>query len=145
MVAKVKAVCVSEKKGVVKKPVREIHVKPNHGIKNDAHAGEVHMQVSLLASESVNKLRRKMPNLEAGVFAENILTSGIILHELPVGTKLRVGKALLEITQIGKECHNEGCAIRQQTGDCVMPHEGIFAAVLEEGTIKSEDKIEVEK
>jgi len=142
--AKVNAVCISEIKGVIKTPVPEIFVKKDHGVVGDAHAGEWHRQVSLLANESVDKLRDKMPGLDAGVFAENILTSGICLYELPVGTRLRVGGALLEVTQIGKMCHNDGCAIKQQTGDCVMPREGIFAVVIEEGVIKPEDPIEVE-
>ena len=138
------AVCISDIKGIIKKPVPEIFVKINHGVVGDAHAGEWHRQVSLLASESVDKLREKMPSLDAGVFAENILTSGICLYELPIGTKMRVGAALLEVTQIGKECHNDGCAIKRQTGDCVMPREGIFAEVLEEGAIKPGDEIRVE-
>ena len=135
------AVCVSDIKGVIKKPVPGIHVRINHGVVGDAHAGEWHRQVSLLADESVDKLRGKVPGLNAGVFAENILTRGLCLCELPIGTKLRVGEALMEVTQIGKECHNSGCAIKKQTGDCVMPREGIFAAVLEEGAIKPGDEI----
>jgi len=138
------AVCISDVKGVIKTPVDEIYVKIDHGIIGDAHAGDWHRQVSLLASESVGKLREKIPDLEAGVFAENILTSGICLYELPVGTKLEIGEALLEVTQIGKVCHNEGCAIKKQTGDCVMPREGIFASVVREGKIKPGDEIEVE-
>jgi len=85
-----------------------------------------------------------MPTIEAGAFAENILTSGICLHKLPIGTKLHIGEALLEVTQIGKECDNDGCAIKRQTGDCVMPREGIFAAVLKEGAIKPGNEIEAE-
>jgi len=139
------AVCISETKGVIKTAVDEIYVKVNHGALGDAHAGEWHRQVSLLASESVDKLRDKVPNLEAGVFAENILTHGVCLYELPIGTKLNVGTARLEVTQIGKECHNDGCAIKRQTGDCVMPREGIFASVLKDGVIKPGDTIEVEK
>ena len=134
----------SDTKGVIKTPVDEIYVKVNHGIVGDAHAGDWHRQVSLLASESVDKLREKMPDIEAGVFAENILTSGICLYELPVGTKLRIGTVLLEVTQIGKECHNDGCAIKRQTGDCVMPREGIFVSVLQEGIIKPGDEIILE-
>ncbi|MCL2366352.1 MAG: MOSC domain-containing protein [Oscillospiraceae bacterium] len=141
--AKVSAVCISDIKGVIKKPVSEIFVKIDHGIEGDAHAGQWHRQVSLLGDESVDKLRAQMPNLKAGVFAENILTSGICLYELPIGTKLRIGQALLSVTQIGKECHNQGCAIKRQTGDCVMPREGIFAQVIEEGAIKAGDEIEV--
>ena len=143
VIASVVAVCTSEIKGVVKKPAPELRVKVNHGIIGDAHAGDWHRQVSLLASESVDKLRSIMPDIEAGAFAENILTRGICLFELPVGTKLRIGKVLLEVTQIGKECHNDGCAIKRQTGDCVMPREGIFTAVLEEGIIRPGDEIEV--
>jgi len=139
----VTAVCVSDVKGVIKKPVPEIFVKTDHGVVGDAHAGDWIRQVSLLADESVDKLREKMPELSAGVFAENILTRGICLYELPVGTRMRAGGALLEVTQIGKQCHNAGCAIKRQTGDCVMPREGIFASVLEDGVIKPGDSIEV--
>ena len=141
--ATVLAVCISEAKGEIKTPVPEIFVKIKHGIIGDAHAGDWHRQVSLLADESVDKLRDRIDGLTAGVFAENILTRGISLCELPIGTKMRVGDALLEVTQIGKECHNSGCAIKKQTGDCVMPREGIFTAVLEEGAIKPGDTIEV--
>ena len=140
----VTAVCISDIKGVIKKPVPEIFVKKNHGIVGDAHAGDWHRQISLLADESVDKLREKMPDLDAGVFAENILTKGICLYELPIGTRLRAGQALLEVTQIGKICHNAGCAIKQQTGDCVMPREGIFTEVIEEGAIKPGDDINIE-
>lgn len=138
----VTAVCISDKKGVQKRPVPAITVKKNHGIEGDAHAGDWHRQISLLGEESVDKLRSHFPNLPAGAFAENILTKGIVLYELPIGTKLRVGQTLLEVTQIGKECHNS-CAIKKVTGDCVMPREGIFAIVLEEGTIQADDAIEV--
>jgi MOSC domain-containing protein YiiM len=138
--ASVKAVCISEEKGVVKNPVPSAALKIDHGLVGDAHAGTWHRQVSLLGAESVAKV--KLPDLEPGVFAENILTEGLILYELPVGTKLRVGTALLEITQIGKECHT-GCAIRQKTGDCVMPREGVFAVVLEEANVSAGDSIEV--
>ena len=141
--ASVVAVCISEAKGEIKTAVPEIYVKSNFGIEGDAHAGEWHRQVSLLATESVDKLRERIPDLEAGVFAENVLTKGICLYELPIGTKLHIGEALLEVTQIGKECHNDGCAIKRQTGDCVMPREGIFAAVLKEGLIKPGDNIDV--
>jgi MOSC domain-containing protein YiiM len=140
--ATVTAVCISDIKGVQKHPVQEIQVKKDHGIIGDAHAGDWHRQVSLLGEESVDKLRSILPDLPPGVFAENILTKGIILYELPIGTKLRVGETLLEITQIGKECHL-GCAIRQKTGDCVMPREGVFAVVLEEGAIRAGDSVSI--
>jgi MOSC domain-containing protein YiiM len=140
--ASVKAVCISEKKGVVKHAVPEISVKINHGIEGDAHAGDWHRQISLLGDESVDKMRQHIPSLKAGAFAENILTEGLVLYQLPVGTKLRVGPTLLEVTQIGKECH-AACAIKTVTGDCVMPREGIFAVVLEEGVIKAGDAVEI--
>lgn len=140
--AKVIAVCISEKKGTMKHPVDSVQLKKEHGIIGDAHAGNWHRQVSLLADESVEKMREKFPDIPVGAFAENILTDGIELCTLPIGTKLRIGETLLEVTQIGKECHAD-CAIRQQVGDCVMPREGIFAIVLEEGSIKAGDTIEV--
>lgn len=140
--AVVTAVCISEKKGVQKHTVPEISVKLKHGIEGDAHAGDWHRQVSLLGEESVDKMRQHFPDIKAGAFAENILTKGLVLYELPIGTKLRIGGALLEVTQIGKECHL-GCEIRKITGDCVMPREGIFTIVLEEGTIKAGDNIEI--
>ena len=136
------AVCVSEKKGERKHPVPEITLRCGHGIVGDAHAGNWHRQVSLLAQESVEKMKAVFPDIPVGAFAENILTEGLTLYTLPVGTRLRVGEVLLEVTQIGKECHAH-CAIRQQVGDCVMPREGIFAIVLEEGTIRAGDAITV--
>ena len=140
--ARVLAVCTSERKGEKKRPVETIQLKIDHGIVGDAHAGNWHRQVSLLANESVDKMRDRGLTLEAGDFAENILTEGVTLRTLPVGTRLRVGEALLEITQIGKECHSD-CAIKQKVGVCVMPAEGVFAIVREEGTVKAGDTIEV--
>ena len=140
--AKVIAVCISEKKGTMKHPVESVQLKKEHGIVGDAHAGNWHRQVSLLADESVEKMRAKFPDIPIGAFAENILTEGIELCTLPIGTKLRIGETLLEVTQIGKECHAD-CAIRQQVGDCVMPREGIFAIVLEEGIVKAGDAISI--
>ena len=140
--ASVVAVCISERKGTQKHAVPEIQLKIDHGIVGDAHAGNWHRQVSLLAQESVEKMKAVFPDIPVGAFAENILTEGLTLYTLPVGTRLQVGEVLLEVTQIGKECHAH-CAIRQQVGDCVMPREGIFAIVLEEGTIRSGDTITV--
>ena len=137
------AVCISEKKGTVKHPVPEIQLKIDHGIVGDAHAGNWHRQVSLLADESVERMRQRFPDIPTGAFAENILTQGIALSKLPIGTKLRVGQVLLQVTQIGKECHAD-CAIRRQVGDCVMPREGIFTKVLEEGSIRPGDEITIE-
>ena len=141
--ASVVAVCISEQKGTQKHEVPEIRLKKEHGIVGDAHAGNWHRQVSLLGTESVDKLRAVLPDIPHGAFAENILTEGITLYELPIGTRLRVGGALLEVTQIGKECHKD-CAIRQQIGDCVMPHKGIFARVLMGGAVRPGDPVTVE-
>ena len=140
--ASVVAVCISEQKGTQKHEVPEIQLKIDHGIVGDAHAGNWHRQVSLLAQESVEKMKAVFPDIPVGAFAENSLTEGLTLFTLPVGTRLRVGEVLLEVTQIGKECHAH-CAIRQQVGDCVMPREGIFTIVLEEGTIRAGDTITV--
>lgn len=139
---KVISVNISEKKGTIKTPVPSIALKKNHGIIGDAHAGNWHRQVSLLAIESLNKMKDKIPSLKPGDFAENIMTEGIILHTLPIGTILEIGECQLEVTQIGKECH-KGCEIRSITGECIMPTEGIFAIVKKEGEIFPEDKIRI--
>jgi len=139
--AQVLAVCISEKKGERKKPVEAVELRENHGIVGDGHAGDWHRQVSLLAQESIDKMRALGLDVNAGDFAENITTSGIDLVSLPIGARLQVGETLLEVTQIGKECHTR-CAIFYQAGDCVMPKEGIFARVITGGTIKPGDGIE---
>lgn len=141
--AKVTAVNISEKKGIRKHPVPSVYLKHAHGIIGDAHAGNWHRQISLLADESVDAMRSltAIP-LDAGVFAENINTRGIDLKALPIGTRLKIGPAELEVTQIGKECHND-CAIKKAAGKCVMPTEGIFAIVIKEGPVKAGDEIEV--
>ena len=141
--AKVKAVCISEKKGEQKHPVDEVLLKVDHGIVGDAHAGNWHRQVSLLAAESVAKVQKALNfELKSGDFAENILTEGIELFTLPIGTKLQIGEAVGEVTQIGKECH-QGCAIRELAGDCVMPREGIFVKVIQEGKVRAGDEIKI--
>ena len=140
--AEIVAVCVSSEKGTVKKPVSEICLEEGFGIVGDAHGGNWHRQVSLLGEESVDKVRAAVPDIGPGAFAENILTRGIVLYNLPVGTKLKAGETVLQITQIGKECHY-GCAIRKLTGDCVMPREGVFAIVVHGGRIHPGDRIEV--
>ena len=134
------AVCISEAKGERKRPVPWITLQKEHGVFGDAHAGDWHRQVSLLASESIDKMRALGLSVSAGDFAENITTIGIDLVALPVGSRLTIGAALLEVTQIGKECHTR-CAIYHQAGDCVMPKEGIFARVLHGGEIKPGDRI----
>ena len=128
---------ISFQKGEKKNPVDSLELVPKHGIVGDAHSGDWHRQVSLLADEDIDLMRRKGIELNFGDFAENITTRGIELYTLPVGTRLNVGDAVLEVTQIGKECHN-GCAIRAQVGDCIMPRRGIFAKVVKGGRITSE-------
>jgi MOSC domain-containing protein YiiM len=139
------AVCISDVRGVQKKPMDVIHCEQGRGIREDAHAGNWHRQVSLLAEESVETMRARAKGMTIGPgdFAENILTRGIDLRNLPVGTRLRAGTGvLLEVTQIGKECH-QGCAIFQAAGDCVMPREGIFCIVVTGGAIRAGDRIDV--
>jgi MOSC domain-containing protein YiiM len=142
--ARIVSVNVSEVKGVPKREVEKIRLIPGHGVEGDAHAGAWHRQVSLLAEESIDRMRAMgLHDLAHGAFGENIDTLGVDLCALPVGTKLRVGGALLEITQIGKDCHNGGCAIRKATGQCVMPTDGVFAVVIEGGEVRSGDGIEI--
>ena len=140
--AYVEVVCISEKKGVVKQEQKEIFLKVDWGIENDAHAGNWHRQVSLLAGESIDSVKEMLPTLKNGAFAENIVTRKIDLTVLEVGDRLQIGETvILEITQIGKECHNSECAIKKLTGDCIMPREGIFSRVIKGGTIKAKDAI----
>lgn len=138
----VAAVCLSAAKGQQKTSVAQGELRVGHGLVGDAHAGDWHRQVSLLALESVEKMRRLGLEVGAGAFAENITTTGLDLAALPIGSRLSVGPALLEVTQIGKECHSR-CAIYHQAGDCVMPKEGIFARVLRGGTIQPGDAVAV--
>lgn len=143
MTGRVAAVNISEKKGQVKKPVDRGVLVKDFGLEGDAHGGSWHRQVSLLAQESIDKMKALgIVGLCTGKFAENITTEGIELHTLGVGTRLKAGEAVLEISQIGKECHR-GCEILKQVGKCIMPTEGIFARVIEGGEIKPGDKIEV--
>lgn len=140
--AEVVSVNISEKKGTVKHEVDEIRLKINHGIVGDAHAGNWHRQISLLAEESIDTMRENGIELVNGIFAENINTVGIDLKNLPVGTWLKVGETVIEVTQIGKECHND-CEIKKKVGKCVMPTEGIFAIVIKEGIVRKGDIIEI--
>ncbi len=140
--AQVVSVNISEKKGTVKKAVPEIRLRLRHGIEGDAHAGDWHRQISLLAEESADKMRALLPDLQPGAFAENINTRGVDLKRLPVGTRLRLGETVVEVTQIGKQCHS-GCEIKKATGTCVMPTEGIFAVVVREGRVRKGDPIEI--
>jgi cyclic pyranopterin phosphate synthase len=133
---------VSAAKGERKKPVPEAILREEHGIVDDAHAGDWHRQVSLLAQESIDKMVAKGLDVGPGDFAENITTSGIEVFTLPIGTVLDLGEALVRVTQIGKECHSR-CAIYEQAGDCVMPREGIFVRVLRGGRVAPGDRVQV--
>jgi MOSC domain-containing protein YiiM len=131
---------------MVKKQVERITVKQDWGIVDDAHAGKWHRQVSLLAGESIDQVKEQLPGLRHGSFAENIVTRDIDLSGLQVGDRLILGtEVVLEITQIGKECHNQGCAVKRKTGDCIMPREGLFARVICSGTVKPGDTIMQQK
>lgn len=136
------AVCTSKNKGERKKNVGQANLLIGLGLEGDAHAGFKHRQVSLLALESIEKMRQKGLDVHPGDFAENITTQGLNLPTLPIGTKLKIGETLLEVSQIGKECHNR-CNIYYQAGDCVMPREGIFAIVVTGGKVATGDIIEV--
>lgn len=144
MSGRVLSVNISEKKGMRKTPVSEIVLKEAYGVEGDAHASsEWHRQVSLLAIESIEKMRRSGLDVHPGDFAENITTTGVDLLSLPVGRKIVIGDSVeLEISQHGKECHTR-CAIYYQAGDCVMPSEGIFARVTRGGTIRTGDPVDI--
>lgn len=142
-IGKVISINISEKKGTIKKPIEKGMFKQNHGLVGDAHAGEWHRQISLLGIESIEKTRKQgIDGLTPGVFAENLTTEGMVLYELPVGTKLKIGDTIQEVTQIGKKCH-KGCEIKTKVGDCVMPREGIFTKIIKDGEVKCGDKIEI--
>lgn len=142
MKGKVVSIAISKHKGTKKEPVQEVKLIEDYGIEGDAHAGTWHRQVSLLASESISMARDGGLEVGYGDFAENIATEGIDWLQVPIGSKIRIGDVELEITQIGKECHQR-CAIFYMAGDCIMPTKGIFARVLKGGKIKVGDPIEV--
>ncbi len=142
VLGKVSGINISEKKGVVKEPISSGEFIADFGLKGDAHAGKWHRQVSLLAQESIDKMTATgVKGLCSGKFAENITTEGVILHELPVGTRLKIGETVQEVSQIGKECH-DGCEIKKTVGQCIMPKEGIFTKVIVGGVIHVGDQIE---
>ena len=137
------AVCISEKKGTKKRDIGICKLIEHFGLEGDAHAGKWHRQVSLLARESADIMRKKGLDIEDGDFGENIVTEGIELKSLPVGTVLKIGEGIIiKVTQIGKLCHDR-CAIYYKAGDCIMPREGIFAEILAGGTIKAGDEITI--
>jgi len=140
--AKILGVCTSEKKGVQKVNVGKIELVENHGLKGDAHAGDWHRQVSLLSWEKIEDFKNRGGQVKDGDFGENLIVQGIDLAKLPVGTKLKINEIELEVTQIGKECHQH-CAIYHAVGDCIMPREGIFARVLSGGIVQINDEINI--
>jgi MOSC domain-containing protein YiiM len=143
-VAKITSINISVKKGTFKQPVDRAELRVDHGIVGDAHAGNWHRQISLLAQESIDKMTALgLDDLTPGKFAENLTTEGIGLYTLPVGTILRLGSCRVEVTQIGKECHQH-CEIYKKVGQCIMPHEGIFVRVLTPGEIAVGDEVVVE-
>ncbi len=141
---KIHAICISDARGTQKYQKNQIHFIKDYGLEGDAHAGNWHRQVSLLGLEKIEAFRKKGAQVDFGAFGENLVVEGFDFRSLPTGTLLRVGDVLLEITQIGKECHTH-CAIYQQTGDCIMPREGVFARVLESGMVTVGDEMVMEE
>ncbi len=139
---KVMAVCISKKRGTSKININEAKLITGYGIERDAHAGIWHRQVSLLSYDKVEEFRKKGAGVEDGAFGENLLVEGIDFKTLPVGTRIVCGEVILEMTQVGKECHSR-CGIYKQVGDCIMPREGVFARVIRGGTIKVGDGLYV--
>lgn len=138
----VKAVCTSEIKGIQKSETDSIVLKPDWGIESDAHAGHWHRQVSLLSYEKIQEFNERGAGVGNGAFGENIVVEGFDLKSLPIGTRFKSGDVVLELTQIGKECHAH-CAIYHKMGDCIMPREGVFCKVIEGGRISPGDSMEV--
>ena len=132
---KVLAICISEKKGTLKNEISEAKFIEDFGIENDAHAGKWHRQVSLLEFNKIDEFRKKGANVDFGAFGENLVVEGIELHTLPIGQLIQIGDVLLEVTQIGKKCHDK-CQIYYQVGECIMPKNGIFTKVLKGGSVK---------
>ena len=137
------AVCISKEKGTAKRPVDSALLIVDHGLEHDAHAGNWHRQVSLLSLKKIEDFKKRGAIVRFGDFGENLVVSGIDFVTLPVGTRLTAGEVLLEISQIGKECHTR-CAIYHSMGECIMPTQGVFAKVLHGGTLKAGDVMEVE-
>ena len=136
----IRGICISPRRGTAKYPVETAKIVPDWGIEEDAHGGKWHRQISLLALEKIEAFREKGADVDFAAFGENLIVEGYDFKNLPVGTRFRCGKVLLEMTQIGKECHSH-CQIYQRMGECIMPHEGVFAVVLEGGTIHVGDEL----
>ena len=137
----IKGICISEKRGTAKHEIEEAILAKDWGIQGDAHAGHWHRQVSLLSDEKIEEFRKKGADIELGAFGENLIVSGYDFRNLAVGTRFQCGEAVLEMTQIGKECHSH-CEIYKRMGECIMPREGVFAIVLHGGTIRKGDLLE---
>ena len=137
----IKGICISEKRGTAKHEIEEAILAKDWGIQGDAHAGHWHRQVSLLSYETIEEFREKGADIELGAFGENLIVSGYDFRNLAVGTRFQCGEAVLEMTQIGKECHSH-CEIYKRMGECIMPREGVFAIVLHGGTIRKGDLLE---
>ena len=141
---KILALCISEKKGTLKTEINEANFIEDFGIENDAHEGKWHRQVSLLEFNKIDEFRKKGANVDFGAFGENIVLEGIELHTLPIGQLIKIGDVLLEVTQIGKKCHDK-CQIYYQVGECIMPKNGIFTKVLKGGKVKVGDECSLVK
>ena len=137
----IKGICISEKRGTAKHEIEEAILAKDWGIQGDAHAGHWHRQVSLLSYEKIEEFRKKGADIELGAFGENLIVSGYDFRNLAVGTRFQCGEDVLEMTQIGKECHSH-CEIYKRMGECIMPREGVFAIVLHGGTIRKGDLLE---
>lgn len=137
----IKGICISENRGTAKHEIEEAILVKDWGIQGDAHAGHWHRQVSLLSYEKIEEFRKKGADIELGAFGENLIVSGYNFRNLAVGTRFQCGEAVLEMTQIGKECHSH-CEIYKRMGECIMPREGVFAIVLHGGTIRKGDLLE---
>ena len=138
----IKGICISEKRGTAKHEIEEAILVKDWGIQGDAHAGHWHRQVSLLSYEKIEEFRKKGADIELGAFGENLIISGYDFRNLAVGTRFQCGEAVLEMTQIGKECHSH-CEIYKRMGECIMPREGVFAIVLQGGTIQKGNNLEI--
>lgn len=142
MRGEIKGICISEKRGTQKHEVESVRILKDWGIENDAHAGHWHRQISLLSFDKIEEFRKRGADVALGAFGENLIVEGYDFRSLPVGTRFQCGDVLMEMTQIGKECHSH-CEIFKKVGDCIMPREGVFAQVLQGGSIRKGDVLEI--
>lgn len=142
MIGEIKGICISEKRGTQKHEVESVRILKDWGIENDAHAGHWHRQISLLSYDRIEEFRKRGADVAPGAFGENLIVEGYDFRNLPVGTRFQCGDVLMEMTQIGKECHSH-CEIFKKVGDCIMPREGVFAQVLQGGNIRKGDVLKI--